>query len=133
MEEPTAFARLTRAWVLVSATNEKATGATARCILALNNSLEWPDSHIVRADVVDGIGEVNIVVPVWTRSSDDMKTVVGMIEDVKGVEKAQAAMVKVGKDRPLHDPFPPHNAKGYVTQEEVNPVEAGILGFNGWG
>jgi hypothetical protein len=110
------------------------TVSLAQQIYALNNELDWPRSHIVRADVVDGDGMpgVNIVAPVWAPTLDGVRDIANKIGNVPGVTQAQFVVVRVDGKRPLHEPFPPHKAQGFVTGEEANP-SARPMGFNGWG
>jgi hypothetical protein len=96
---------------------------------------EGDDSYVViRADVVDY--EHNIVVPVDAENDDVLETVYGTIKEITGASRA--VLVRVVE----HIPFPPHDAQGYITQEEADAGEApGIEpgrqsyspGENAWG
>jgi hypothetical protein len=105
----------TRAWVLVRVREETAEAA-ARDIFALND--KWRDSNnfVVRADVVRG--PYNIVVPVDVGKEEVLSQIIGDIASTAGViEKPVIAMVKE------HVPDPPHDAYGYITDQEAMDSE----------
>lgn len=116
-----------RAWVLVNAEPGQAKEAAVE-IWDLN-PLEG-DNFVVRADIVTG--PYDIVVPVDAESLETLTNVIlDGIQQVPGVRETLTMLVGV------HNPYPPHLGKGYVTEEEAaatNPhIEPGPLGHNGWG
>jgi len=88
---------------------------------------------VVRADVVDY--DYNIVIPVDAKSKEMVHEVVGIIKDHRGVRDTVVVWVQ------SHVPYPPHDAHGYITEEEakagreaVEPGRQGASpGYNGWG
>jgi hypothetical protein len=123
-----------RAWVLVQASpaQEVAQGLYDKL------GYEGGDSFVViRADIVaESRGfPYSIIVPVDAESQEMLHQVTEMIEGHPGVSKT--AIVQVEQ----HVPYPPHDAHGYVTEEEAEvgeePMPAGRLGAspgrNPWG
>jgi hypothetical protein len=119
-----------RAWVLVRA--ERPQELAERLYDELGH--EGGDSFVViRADIVDF--DYNMIIPVDAESREIVNEVVGMIKDRPGVRDTLVARVQ------RHVPYPPHNANGYITEEEAEagkePVEPGRQGaspgYNGWG
>jgi hypothetical protein len=95
---------------------------------------------VIRADVVAGSSDLpyNIVVPVDAESEAVLSRVLGEIKDVSGVSDAVALKVLEHQ----HHPTPPHDAHGYVTDQEakkgkdrkVKPGRQGASpGYNAWG
>jgi hypothetical protein len=91
---------------------------------------------VVRADVVDY--DYNLVIPVDAESEEMVHRVVGMIKDHPGVRDTVVVWVQ------SHVPYPPHDAHGYITVEEleastkpeelIEPGRQGASpGYNGWG
>lgn len=102
--------RRTRAWVLVRVKEERAVDA-ARDIFDLNHELTDSNNFVVRADVATG--PYNIVVPVDV-GEEVLSEVIGMIARTAGViEESVIAVVE------KHVPYPPHDAYGYVTEQEA--------------
>jgi hypothetical protein len=133
MEPETTVGGRARAWVLVRA--ERAEDVAERLYERLGQ--EGGDSWVVvRADVVEY--EYNMVVPVDAESAEMVHEVVGMIRDHPGVRDVVVAWVQ------RHIPYPPHDAHGYITEEELEastkpeePIKPGRQGaspgYNGWG
>ncbi len=112
----------TRAWVLVKA--DQAQDVAEELYDELGHIGD--DSFVVvRADVVVEF-DYNIVIPVDAESQDMLDKVHGMIKDRSGVE--ETVIVKVD----MHFPDPPHDAHGYITEEEAEagrePIKAGRQG-----
>jgi hypothetical protein len=126
---------LERAWILVITAEAEATAVQAQ-VYALNEKLPWPNQHIIRIDVVKAVDDAlpyNLVAPVWARDAEGLASIRDAIGGLPGVEKTQMVVVQRGKIVSRHYPLPPHKARGYVTLEEVNPVEPGPTGINAWG
>lgn len=113
--------RRARAWVLVKATQAQ---DVAEDLYEDLGHVGGDSFVVVRADVVDF--DYNIVIPVDAESQDMLDKVHGMIKDRSGVE--ETVILKVDK----HFPDPPHDAHGYITQQEAKagkePIEAGRQG-----
>ena len=79
---------------------------------------------VVRADVV--AFDYNIIIPVDAESQDTLYEVYDMIEGHSGVSEAVIVRVET------HVPYPPHDAHGYVTEQEAEageePIPAGRQG-----
>jgi hypothetical protein len=119
-----------RAWVLVQA---KSAHHVAK---ELYEQLvhEGGDRFVViRADVIDH--SYNVMIPVDAESQQVLEEVHGMIREHPGVIDTAVIHVK------QHVPFPPHDAQGYVTDEEaevgkerIPPGRQGASpGANPWG
>ena len=91
---------------------------------------------VVRADVVDN--DYNIMIPVDAMSREKVLEVVGIINAQLGVVDSVVVWVQ------SHVPYPPHDAHGYITEEELEastkpeePIKPGRQGaspgFNAWG
>ncbi len=122
-----------RAWVLIRA--EPVVGMAAKF---RNLDRRGDDFVIIRADVVAESPDspYNIVVPVDAESEAALSGVVEEMRGISGVREAVALRV-VG-----HDPYPPHDASGYITQREADrgerrPDKVGRQdsspGYNPWG
>jgi DNA-binding Lrp family transcriptional regulator len=116
-----------RAWVLINVEPGQAKEAAAG-IWGLKD-LEG-NNFVVRADIVTG--PYDIVVPVDAESMETLTSVIlDRIQQVPGVRETLTIVVGV------HNPYPPHLGKRYVTEEEAaatNPrIEPGPLGNNPWG
>jgi len=123
-----------RAWVLLQA--ESAEGVAQALYKDLGH--EGGDEFVVvRADIVAGPSEFayNIIVPVDAKSEDALRDVVDRIREVSRVNP-----VIVTVDQ--HVPYPPHDAHGYISTNEVEvgrePVEkpgrqGASPGFNAFG
>lgn len=74
---------------------------------------------VVRADIVAGSRDFpyNIIVPVDAESKEVLSDLVDQIRGVNGV--GEAVIVKVDQ----HVPYPPHDAQGYITEQEVEAGE----------
>ena len=134
MEPETSLSGRLRAWVLVRA--EPAQEVAERLYDELGH--EGGDNYVVvRADVVDY--DYNLMIPVDAESTEWVHKVVGMIRDQPGVRDAVVVWVR------SHVPYPPHDAHGYITAEEIEastrepkePIKPGRQGaspgYNGWG
>lgn len=130
MEAKRTWNERARAWVLVKARPAQAVAEG----LYKELGHEGGDKFVVvRADVVDY--PYNIIIPVDAESQDMLYEVVDMINSHPGV--SETVIVKVKK----HIPYPPHNAHGYVTQQEAGAgeelIESGRQGAspgaNPWG
>lgn len=112
METTRAGERRTRAWVLVKAEKGQAKKVAAK-ISALNDNTAITDQRnfVVRADLVTGT--YDIVVPVDVESQKKLTTVV--VEGIQAVDGVRETLTLVVG---VHNPHPPHKAKGYVTDEE---------------
>jgi hypothetical protein len=134
MVEQEPFQRLYRAWILVTAAQEEI-AAVQEQIAALNEKLPKPQQRIVRIDMVDdvdgGLG-VNLVAPVWALEPEGVHEIREMIQGL-GVKDAQVLMVHRDERIVGHFPIRPHEAEGYITLEETNPVNPGPTGINAWG
>lgn len=123
-----------RAWVLVRAegAQEVAEGLYGKL------GHEGGDNFVVvRADIVDN--DYNIVIPVDAVSREKVQEVVDLIKDHPGVRDTVVVWVQG------HVPYPPHDAHGYITEEEIEastkeprePIKPGRQGaspgYNGWG
>ena len=104
------------------------------------NGLGGDQFVIVRADIVDH-SDYNVIIPVDAEDDDGLEEAISVITDQLGVEIVSTAqVVKEG-----HVPWPPHEAHGFITEEEVEalPIEDGIRiragrqhaspGTNKWG
>ena len=103
--------RRVRAWVLVQADEAQ---EVADRIRALDQG-EGDGFVVIRADVVEGPDgyPYNVIVPVDAKNKGKLTDVVGMIRAVDGVSEAVELEAK------KHHPDPPHDAHGYVTDEEA--------------
>ena len=126
--------RRVRAWVLVQAGEAQ---EVADRIRALDQG-KGDGFVVIRADVVEGPGgyPYNVIVPVDAKNKSKLTDVVGMIRAVDGVSEAVELEAK------KHYPDPPHDAQGYVTDEEagagrdkaIKPGRQGASpGANPWG
>ena len=133
MESETSLSRRARAWVLVRAerAQDVAKGLYDELGHAGGNSFV-----VVRADVVEY--DYDIMIPVDAESRATVDEVVGMIKDYPGVRDTVVIWVQ------SHVPYPPHDAHGYITEEELEastkpeePIKPGRQGaspgYNGWG
>ena len=130
MDPETTLSGRARAWVLVRA--ERAQEVAEGLYDKLGHA--GGDSFVViRADIVDF--DYDMMIPVDAESKEMVDAVVGMIKDHPGV--TDTVVVRVQR----HVPYPPHDANGYITEEEAEagkePVEPGRQGaspgLNGWG
>jgi hypothetical protein len=120
-----------RAWILVQA--DLPLDAARRLYDELVN--EGGDDYVViRADVVDYV--YNLVIPVDAASWDWLQQVHQMIRQITGARHTMIIPVV----QPV--PFPPHDAQGFITSEEVaaghwKDIRPGRQhwspGENGWG
>jgi hypothetical protein len=147
MDKTVYVEKLTRAWVFVQV-DDAVAEATAERIYKLNEhpvaNVDWPEYHIVRADVVkpwvdegltNGTNPATIVVPVWAPDEKSLERILKLIKGESHEAPLQVLMVARGDDpkrKPLQYPFPPEQARGYITVEETNP-RPGPLALNGWG
>ena len=103
------------------------------------NGLGGDQFVIVRADIVDH-SDYNVIIPVDTEDDAGLKEAVSVITGLLGVENLSVVKVVEGG----HIPWPPHEAHGFITQEEVDAlpieqlhIEAGRQhaspGSNKWG
>jgi hypothetical protein len=124
---------LIRAWVLVRAEDPVQAAREIYSLNSLNPDL-WPNTHIVRADVVEEGEGVDIVVPLWASDREGLDLALELIRGVLGVVKVQVLKVQRAgpANKGLHNPFPPHRAWGYVPLDEANSPE-GTLAFSAWG
>ena len=134
MEPETTRSERARAWVLVRA--ERAQEVAKELYDELGHA--GGDSYVVvRADVVEY--DYNIMIPVDAQSRETVDEVVGMIRGYAGVTDMVVVWVQ------SHVPYPPHDAHGYITAEEIEastrepkePSKPGRQGaspgYNGWG
>lgn len=121
-----------RAWVLVRA--EEAPNAMQGLYRKLGHE-GGQRFVVIRADIVD-YQPYNVIVPVDAESEEALQEVSAKIKGHPGVR--ETVIVRVEK----HIPFPPHDAHGYITQQEAGAgkdktVEHGRQGaspgYNGWG
>lgn len=121
-----------RAWVFVWADNPE------RWAQELYEALghEGGDEYVlVRADVIESFYGYNIVVPVDARDQSALDSVVGMFPNPEAVKRMAVRKVEV------HNPYPPQDASGYVTEEEAEVGEEEVKvgrqdhspGLNPWG
>jgi len=98
----------TRAWILLQV--DSPPDAARKLCDAMRD--EGGDSYVViRADVVDYV--YNIVVPVDAESPSVLQYVHQRILELTGAR--DTAILPVVE----HIPFPPHDAQGYLTQDEI--------------
>jgi hypothetical protein len=132
MERQTIENGRVRAWVLVWADDPE------RWARELYEELghEGGDEYVVvRADVVESFYGYNIVVPVDARDQSTLDSVVKMIRNPKAVKRLAILRVEI------HNPYPPQDASGYVTEEEAEAGEEEVKvgrqdkspGLNPWG
>lgn len=127
---PEIWTRSYRAWVLVKVVGMDPE-AVARDIFDLNDKVPFnkdTQGFIVRADVVSGSKQFEIVVPVNAPGEDELNAIVEYIFNLDGVESASSMRVDVIVTIPEKS----HQAKGYIPFNERNPT-IGIDGFNSWG
>ena len=127
---PEIWTRSYRAWVLVKVV-ESDPEAVAGEIYKLNDTVPFnkdTQGFIVRADVVSGSEQFEIVVPVNAPGSDELNAIVEYIHNLDGVESALSMRVDVVVTFPEKS----HQAKGYIPFNERNPT-IGIDGYNSWG
>jgi hypothetical protein len=115
-----------RAWIMVQA-GDNASGI-AQEIYAYNEQLTWPRQHVVRADMVEGARDFNIIASVWADDKGVIEKLAAAIRDW-GAEAWIAWAVQGPEGQ---HPYPPHKAWGLVPGAEANPV-ARPMGFNAWG
>jgi hypothetical protein len=125
--------RRVRAWVLVRAEQAQVVADRIRDL----DPRKGDEFVVVRADVVEGPDDYpySIIVPVDAKTKSKLADVLGMIRAVDGVSEA------VGLEAKKHHPDPPHDAHGYVTEEEAEvgaePIPPGRQGAspgrNPWG
>ena len=103
--------RRVRAWVLVQADEAQEVADRIRDL----DPRKGDEFVVIRADVVEGPDgyPYNIIVPVDAKNKGKLADVVGMIRAVDGVSEVVGLKVK------KHHPDPPHDAHGYVTDEEA--------------
>lgn len=83
------------------------------------------DYVIVRADVVtpdQSDGDKLVVVPVDTAHDDALAEVLGLIMDAAGKE-SRTTVYRV-MNREDHNPWPPHGAHCFVTEDELRALPA---------
>jgi len=108
-----------RAWVLLQAESAE---ELAQALYRDLGHAGGDEFVVVRADIVAGPSEFayNIIVPVDAKNEDALRDVVDRIREVSRVNPV---IVTVHQ----HVPYPPHDAHGYITTEEVEagrePVE----------
>ena len=123
-----------RAWVLVRADEAQEVADRIRVL----DPGKGDDFVVVRADVVEGPDgyPYNIIVPVDAKNKSKLTDVVERIRAVDGVSEA----VELRAEK--HHPDPPHDAHGYITDQEagagtdkdVKPGRQGASpGANAWG
>lgn len=121
-----------RAWVLVWADDPE------RWAQELYEALghEGGDEYVlVRADVIEPFYGYNVVVPVDARDDSTLDSVVDTFPNPEAVRRMAVRRVEV------HNPYPPQDASGYVTEEEAEvgaeDVKVGRQdkspGLNPWG
>ncbi len=91
---------------------------------------------VIRADIVD-YQPYNVIVPVDAESEEALQEVSALIKGHPGVRETVIARVE------KHIPFPPHDAHGYITQQELREGKDQTIkeygrqgaspGYNGWG
>ncbi|MCK4820535.1 hypothetical protein KA005_32520 [bacterium] len=99
----------------------------AEKILQLNEKYNEEEGFIIRADTIKDPSGHNLVVPVNANSEGRLNEIADQIKEISGDEDAKIAIVE------RYYPYPPHKAKGIITEEEVNPDRFGIEGRNVWG
>jgi hypothetical protein len=123
-----------RAWILLQVKSPHAVARNLYEKLKDEGKTDERDYVVVRADVIEY--QYNIMIPVDARSDKDLQFVYERILEITGASDHTSLRV-VG-----HTPFPPHNAQGYITQEEAEQGKArGIKpgrqsnspGENAWG
>jgi hypothetical protein len=100
--------RRVRAWILIQADSPQ------NAAQALYEELvdKGDDDYVViRADIVDYV--YNIVIAVDAASSEWLERVHQIIRGITGVRQTAILPVK------QHVPSPPHDAQGYITEDEV--------------
>ena len=97
-----------RAWVLAKAAQAQ---DVAEGLYQQLGHEGGDDFVVVRADVVDY--DYNIVVPVDAVNEEMLQHVVGIIKKQSGV--LEVVLLRVER----HNPFPPHDAHGYITPQEA--------------
>jgi len=121
-----------RAWVLVWADDRAGVAEE----LYEQFRYEGEDEYVVvRADVVESFYGYNIVVPVDAQDQGTLDSIVEMIRNLEAVKRVAILRVEI------HNPYPPQDASGYVTEEEAEAGEEDVKigrqdkspGLNPWG
>ncbi|HEX9596704.1 MAG TPA: hypothetical protein VF982_07500 [Anaerolineales bacterium] len=125
-----------RLYVLVKVTAQTPKADVARDIYALNETeLDTSQHFVTRACVVDK-GPFDILVPIYARSLEKLKELEAIVKSRAGVEEETSEVASFDDTldpREVHHPWPPHEARGYVPQDEANPSPPGPTGANAWG
>lgn len=118
----------TRGWVLVK-TEEGVAHDISEVIRKLKTST---NSFIIRADVV--AGEFNIVCAL---DMQDQAEYDDLVKKIMSLEKVLRSMSLVVEPFNTHNPYPPHDTTGTMTDDEAaassSNHESGTTGFNPWG
>ena len=119
-EVTTDEAKRVRAWVLVQAGDpNKFAKALANEFRDEERDYEFgeggKDLVVVRADVVEGESDWNVVVPVDAKSEGILEVFVEKIKNYKGVTAVSVLKVSDGG----HNPDPPHGSPTYVSWQEL--------------
>jgi len=128
-----------RAWVLVQVNPEAQVAQVAQGLYGELGHRGGNEFVVVRADIVAepiGFGDYHIIVPVDAESENKLKEVCDTIRKRNDVSVAVSVRLE------QHVPYPPHDAHGYITTEEVEagreriekPGRQGASpGHNPWG
>jgi hypothetical protein len=121
-----------RAWVLVWA--DDPVGVAEELYEELR--YEGEDEYVVvRADVVESFYGYNIVIPVDAQDQGSLDLVLKKIRNPKAVKRMAVLRVET------HNPYPPQDASGYVTEGEAEAGDEDVKvgrqdnspGLNPWG
>ncbi len=127
-----------RAWLLIKITegDPKLASELAKDIYCkINLDEEYSRNKkifVVRADLVSGHDDLyDLVVPICTDTEPLMEVITDFIATTLAEKLGLTlSIVRLLVDK--HVPFPPHNAPGFVTYEEENPLKQGATGHNPW-
>ena len=123
--EPIKWGPVKRAWLLIRVESTDRVGIATHIYNQMNERYADIDTiSVVRADVVSG--PYDLIAPVFTETDDELKELIDRISKIEGVIEVVPALVT------NHLPSPPHNAPGYVSDVEANPVNAGPTRHNPW-
>ncbi len=111
-----------RAWVLVSAQDPEMASALYEDLkdegedryVVVRVDAVAPDERVAEAFDATMRVNANIVLPVDAESPEALMDVVDRIVGLGGVEVIAALTVSA------HNPYPPHIANGYISEDEVN-------------
>jgi hypothetical protein len=109
-----------RVWVLLKARDPEKTAADIWDTLKDDSCTNW---LIVRADVVTGHSDYNIVVPVDANDDVQLNKAINFISAVPGVQVVQQLKVD------SHHPTTPHKALSFITVAEADgddKIETGL-------